>query len=275
MKPRWNRTNAEVKTPESRGCEEVEVIRVREPLPFCPLSLFVYYIVYYRGFYSPTVSIEIPGRRWQIDFACFYTMNVSMLFGWSGKECLMVSILLSSDGIGLEIVGCMKILYTCYQLGRPFPEIILGRKVNGDWKSDADSCLSNMLKLEQHTPSSQTRFFSMVVEAYTLFVQAQVEMALGRFENAVSAAEKDGLIDYNNVEIAMLLNNVKMVARARTRGNRYDSSNSVLYCNRAVCWSKLGLWEKSVHSISEFCYPVLLSSSFALHVSASELFPFK
>ncbi|OMO98868.1 Tetratricopeptide-like helical [Corchorus capsularis] len=135
---------------------------------------------------------------------------------------------------------------------------------------DADSCLSNMLKLEQHTPSSQTRFFSMVAEAYTLFVQAQVEMALGRFENAVSAAEKAGRIDYSNVEIAMLLNNVKMVARARTRGNeffnagrfseacsaygeglRYDSSNSVLYCNRAVCWSKLGLWEKSVEDCNQ------------------------
>ncbi|OMO61082.1 Tetratricopeptide-like helical [Corchorus olitorius] len=135
---------------------------------------------------------------------------------------------------------------------------------------DADSCLSNMLKLEQHTPSSQTRFFSMVAEAYTLFVQAQVEMALGRFENAVSAAEKAGRIDYSNAEIAMLLNNVKMVARARTRGNeffnagrfseacsaygeglRYDSSNSVLYCNRAVCWSKLGLWEKSVEDCNQ------------------------
>ena len=68
----------------------------------------------------------------------------------------------------------------------------------------------------------------------------------------------------------MVLNNVKMVARARTRGNDffnagiyaeacsaygeglgYDSSNSVLYCNRAVCWSKLGLWEKSVEDCNQ------------------------
>ncbi|KAK6287171.1 hypothetical protein POUND7_013350 [Theobroma cacao] len=135
---------------------------------------------------------------------------------------------------------------------------------------DADSCLSNIPKLEQYTPSSQTRFFGMVAEAYALFVQAQVEMALGRFENAVSAAEKAGRIDYNNIEIAMVLNNVKMVARARTRGNdffnagrfaeaclaygeglSYDSSNSILYCNRAVCWSKLGLWEKSVEDCNQ------------------------
>ena len=73
------------------------------------------------------------------------------------------------------------------------------------------------------------------------------------------------MIDYSNVEVAKLLNNVKLVSRARSRGNeffnsgrfseacsaygeglKYDTSNSVLYCNRAVCWSKLGLWENSV-----------------------------
>ena len=73
------------------------------------------------------------------------------------------------------------------------------------------------------------------------------------------------MIDYSNVEVGKLLNNVKLVARARARGNelfssgrfseacsaygeglKYDTSNSVLYCNRAVCWSKLGLWDKSV-----------------------------
>ncbi|GMN53971.1 hypothetical protein TIFTF001_023083 [Ficus carica] len=131
---------------------------------------------------------------------------------------------------------------------------------------DSELCLSNIHKLEEY-PSSclQAKFVGMVVEAYVLFVRAQVEMALGRFENAVAAAEKAGLIDYSNLEVARMLNNVKMVAGARSRGNdlfssgrfaeacsaygeglEYDSSNSVLYCNRAVCWSKLGLWEKSV-----------------------------
>ncbi|TYI63175.1 hypothetical protein E1A91_D09G001600v1 [Gossypium mustelinum] len=135
---------------------------------------------------------------------------------------------------------------------------------------DLDSCLSNISNLEKYTPSSQIRYFGMVAEAYALFVQAQVEMALGRFENAVSAAEKARRIDYNNVEIAVVLNNVKMVARARSQGNdffnagryaeacsaygeglKYDSSSSVLYCNRAVCWSKLGLWEKSVEDCNQ------------------------
>lgn len=58
---------------------------------------------------------------------------------------------------------------------------------------------------------------------------------------------------------------MRLVARARARGNdlfkseRYteacsaygeglklDPSNSVLYCNRAACWFKLGMWEKSI-----------------------------
>lgn len=61
-----------------------------------------------------------------------------------------------------------------------------------------------------------------------------------------------------------------MVARARSRGfdlfssGRYteactaygeglkhDSSNHVLYCNRAVCWAKIGLWEKSVEDCNQ------------------------
>lgn len=130
---------------------------------------------------------------------------------------------------------------------------------------DADSCLSNMPKFEHYPPPSQVKFFSMVAEAYVQYIRAQVEMALGRFENAVSAAERAGLLDYSNVEIASVLTNVKMVVRARTRGNdlfssgryseacsaygeglKYDSCNCILYCNRAVCWSKMGLWENSI-----------------------------
>lgn len=86
-----------------------------------------------------------------------------------------------------------------------------------------------------------------------------------RFANAVTAADKASMLDYSNVEVARIVNIVKMVARARSRGNdlfssgkfseacsaygeglKYDNSNYVLYCNRAICWSKLGLWEKSV-----------------------------
>ncbi|KAJ9153519.1 hypothetical protein P3X46_026947 [Hevea brasiliensis] len=136
---------------------------------------------------------------------------------------------------------------------------------------DAEACLSNIPKLEPYSNScSQSRFFGMLSEAYTFLVQAQIEMAMGRFENALTVAEKAGQIDPRNVEIAVLLHNVRLVARARARGNelfkseryteacsaygeglRLDPSNSVLYCNRAACWFKLGLWERSIDDCNQ------------------------
>ncbi|XP_065861976.1 TPR repeat-containing thioredoxin TTL1 [Euphorbia lathyris] len=131
---------------------------------------------------------------------------------------------------------------------------------------DAESCLSNIPKLEPYTSScSQTKFFGMLAEAYTFLARAQIEMALGRFENALAAVEKAAQIDPRNVEVAVLLNNVRLVARARARGNdlfkserfteacsaygeglKIDPTNAVLYCNRAACWFKLGQWEMSI-----------------------------
>ncbi|XP_061363397.1 TPR repeat-containing thioredoxin TTL1 isoform X2 [Gastrolobium bilobum] len=136
---------------------------------------------------------------------------------------------------------------------------------------DAESILLHVPKSEPHTnSSSQARFFGMLSEAYSYFVRAQIEMTLGRFENAVTAAEKGSQIDPRNVEVAVLLNNVRMVARARVRGNdlfkserfteacsaygeglRLDPSNSVLYCNRAACWFKLGQWERSIEDSNQ------------------------
>ncbi|KAF5184448.1 Tpr repeat-containing thioredoxin ttl1 [Thalictrum thalictroides] len=131
---------------------------------------------------------------------------------------------------------------------------------------DADSGLANIPRLVSVPPScSQTKFFGMLLESYIFFVRAQVEMAFGRFENAVASAEKAGQLDPRNIEVSMMLNNVRLVAKARARGNeffklgrfaeacsaygeglKFDPSNSVLYCNRAACWSKLVQWEKSV-----------------------------
>lgn len=89
-------------------------------------------------------------------------------------------------------------------------------------------------------------------------------MDLCRFENAVTSAEKAGQLDSRSSDISVLLNNVRAVARARARGNdlfkseRYTEAcaaygeglrlhplSSVLYCNRAACWYKLGQWERS------------------------------
>lgn len=72
-------------------------------------------------------------------------------------------------------------------------------------------------------------------------------------------------MDPGNAEVMELLKKVRLVARARARGNdlfkserfteacgvyeeglKADGSNAVLYCNRAACWFKLGQWERSI-----------------------------
>ncbi|XP_077228242.1 TPR repeat-containing thioredoxin TTL1-like [Tasmannia lanceolata] len=136
---------------------------------------------------------------------------------------------------------------------------------------EADSVLSSIPKFEPSPPSwLQTKFFGMLCDSYPLFVRAQVEMAFGRFENAVAAAEKAGQIDPQNIEVATMLHSVRSVARARVRGNdlfnsskfaeacvaygdglKFDPSNPVLFCNRAACRFKLGQWERSVEDCNE------------------------
>ncbi|KAK4749813.1 hypothetical protein SAY87_027262 [Trapa incisa] len=139
---------------------------------------------------------------------------------------------------------------------------------------DAEATLSSILKIEQScTPCPQTKFSGMLAEAYLHYVRSRVEMAMGRFDNAIAEAEKASGIDKNCVDITILLSNVKAVAKARARGNdlfssgrfteacsaygeglRYDNHNSVLYCNRAVCWSKLGMWERSIEDCNKALY---------------------
>ncbi|OAY76833.1 TPR repeat-containing thioredoxin TTL1-like [Ananas comosus] len=136
---------------------------------------------------------------------------------------------------------------------------------------EADSSLSKAPKLENSSSSSSSSKFSgMLSNSYIYIVQAQVDMALGRFESAVTAAEKARQVDPGNIEISMAANNVRLVARARAHGNelfksgnfaeaciaygeglKYDSYNPVLYCNRAACRFKLGQWEKSVEDCNE------------------------
>ncbi|KAL3503133.1 hypothetical protein ACH5RR_037582 [Cinchona calisaya] len=136
---------------------------------------------------------------------------------------------------------------------------------------DADSSLSSISKLHMSDSlNSQTKFFGLVSDAYLLFVRAQIELALGRFEDALSAAEKAWHIDPRNVEVSVLVSNIRMVTQARSRGNalfkseryteacsaygeglRLDPSNSVLYCNRAACWYKLEKWELSVDDCNQ------------------------
>ncbi|KAI0515929.1 hypothetical protein KFK09_008600 [Dendrobium nobile] len=136
---------------------------------------------------------------------------------------------------------------------------------------EADSTLSNAFKYEiGWSLSFHSKFLGMLSNSYVYFVWAQVEMALGRFENAVASVEKARQLDPRNVEISVMWNNVNSVVRARSQGNeffnsakfadasiayseglKYDPSNPVLYCNRAACHSKLGHWEKSLEDCNE------------------------
>ncbi|CAN4075585.1 unnamed protein product [Withania somnifera] len=130
---------------------------------------------------------------------------------------------------------------------------------------DAELSLSHARKSDSSTLGSQSKMFGMLSEAYLLFVQSQLELASGRCENALTTIERAGQIDPRSAEVSVLLKNVRFVGRARARGNglfkseryteacaaygeglRLDSSNAVLYCNRAACWYKLRQWEKSV-----------------------------
>ncbi|KAI5075145.1 hypothetical protein GOP47_0009221 [Adiantum capillus-veneris] len=101
--------------------------------------------------------------------------------------------------------------------------------------------------------------------AYLCLTRAQVHMALGRFDEAVLAAEAGARIEPNNAIAAALLRKARTVAQARAAGNGFfnagrlfealasyaeglesDPTNAVLLCNRAACRLKLGQWEKAV-----------------------------
>ncbi|PAN29701.1 hypothetical protein PAHAL_5G245100 [Panicum hallii] len=137
---------------------------------------------------------------------------------------------------------------------------------------EAELTLASLLKLDVALPLSLTavKLSGMLAESYVHIVRAQVDMALGRFEAAVAAAEKARDLDPGNAEVGMILNNVRLVAKARTQGNdlfkaakfsdasiaygeglKYDPLNSVLHCNRAACWSKLEKWERAVDDCNE------------------------
>ncbi|XP_015055408.1 TPR repeat-containing thioredoxin TTL1-like [Solanum pennellii] len=118
-----------------------------------------------------------------------------------------------------------------------------------------------------HKPftARESKIFGMVSEAYVFFVQAQIHSSVGKFAAAVTAIEKAAQIDNQNAEVTDELENIRLVVEAHKHGDEHfcseryeqactsygeglwvDSSNPVLYYNRANCWSKLGEWEKSL-----------------------------
>ncbi|WOL13924.1 inactive TPR repeat-containing thioredoxin TTL3 [Canna indica] len=135
-----------------------------------------------------------------------------------------------------------------------------------------------LLKLQRHEEADSimscapkfaivecTKFFGATGSSYFLMIQAQVDMAAGRFEDAVAAAQKAAQLDPSNREISAVARRTRAAAAARSRGNdlfmagkfaeacvaygdglNHDAHNAVLLCNRAACRSKLGHYEKAV-----------------------------
>ncbi|KAI9100324.1 hypothetical protein K1719_024542 [Acacia pycnantha] len=171
-------------------------------------------------------------------------ISVSLENRWINLNCTNAAIAVGAD-FSPQLVACKAEAYLKLHL-----------------LEDAESTLSNIPKLEG---CSQTKFFAMIGEAYVPFVRAQVEMALGRFENAVAEAEKASLIDYSNVEVARVVNTVKIVARARSRGNELLAMENFL---------KLALlMEKALNMIvpTMFCFAIELFAGLNLDCGKSLL----
>ncbi|KAL3325597.1 hypothetical protein AABB24_036700 [Solanum stoloniferum] len=130
---------------------------------------------------------------------------------------------------------------------------------------EAESCMYKARMYEPSAAACQSKFFGMLSEAYIFFVQAQIDSALGKFDDACTAIERAARIDLQSAEITGKLKSMRLVGKARILGNKHfnsrryaqacsaygeglllDSSNSVLYNNRANCWFELGEWEKSL-----------------------------
>ncbi|GJX67873.1 TPR repeat-containing thioredoxin TTL1-like protein [Tanacetum coccineum] len=107
---------------------------------------------------------------------------------------------------------------------------------------DADFILLNVPKLEalSSRSCSKVKFFEMLSEAYLLFVRAQIDMSLGRFERAISSIEKSGEIDPRNVEVAVLLQNI-----------RFHPLNPIIHYNQIACWLKLKQYERSLDDCNQ------------------------
>ncbi|KAM7261665.1 hypothetical protein ACFE04_020742 [Oxalis oulophora] len=114
-----------------------------------------------------------------------------------------------------------------------------------------------------------TKFFGPIGNANLLVVRAQVDIATGRFENALGAIQRAARLDSNNREVNAVMRRARAISAARLKGNdlfktsrfseacvaygeglEHDPYNSVLLCNRAACRSKLGQYEKAVEDCS-------------------------
>ncbi|KAJ9170338.1 hypothetical protein P3X46_018453 [Hevea brasiliensis] len=144
--------------------------------------------------------------------------------------------------------------------------------------SGADSAPPALIKLHRHQEADEaltkgpnfqddecTKYFGPICNANLLMVLTQVDMAVGRFDDALAAAQRATRLDSNNKQANMVMRKARALAAARSTGNQlfkaakfyeasnaygegleHDPYNSVLLCNRAACRSKLGQYEKAV-----------------------------
>ncbi|XP_020574530.1 inactive TPR repeat-containing thioredoxin TTL3-like [Phalaenopsis equestris] len=128
-----------------------------------------------------------------------------------------------------------------------------------------DDAEESMLDAPEFDTDASTKFFGAPSNAYYLSVRAQVDMAVGKFENAVSQAQMAARIHPGSREITAIARKARSIASARLMGNNlfkackfveaclaygnglnHDPQNAVLLCNRAACRSKLGQWQKAI-----------------------------
>ncbi|KAE9604776.1 hypothetical protein Lal_00011023 [Lupinus albus] len=127
---------------------------------------------------------------------------------------------------------------------------------------DAENVMSKCTNIDV---DEGTKFFGPIGNANLLVTRAKVDLAAGRFEDALEEANKAARLDSNNKETNKVLRKARAITTSRAKGNElfkaskfseacvaygegleHDPYNSVLLCNRAACRSKLGQYEKAL-----------------------------
>ncbi|GAB2283418.1 hypothetical protein Dimus_017933 [Dionaea muscipula] len=131
---------------------------------------------------------------------------------------------------------------------------------------DADITLS---KSPQFDIDQCIKFFGPAGSTALLVIRAQVDVAAGRFDDALAAVQEAVRLDSSNREVNLVSRKARAVAAARSQGNGlfksskfseasaaygqgldHDPYNSLLLCNRAACRCKLCQFDKAIEDCS-------------------------